>query len=107
MGEPLFTGDSEQAVLDVILSYFYFSEFPAKMAATFSQRGLVVNELLEKRSIITALGSVSGLTQTIRSMVCLNRDNRFSAHDTYRDVKELQIEIEKVQQLRKADADLY
>ena len=103
-GEPLFSGDSEQAVLDVVLSYFYFSEFPPNMAATLHQRNLVVNEQLEKRSIITVLGSVSALTQTIRSMVCLNQENRFSAHDTYRDVKELQIENDKTMKQRKADA---
>jgi len=104
-GKALFEGESEQDVLDVILSYFYFSEFPPKLESTMMQRGLQVNETMEKKNIITALGSVSGLTQTIRSMLCLNTENRFSAHDVKRDVRELQVENKRMQLGSQDDSD--
>ena len=106
IGEPLFNGETEQEVLDSILSCFYFSEFPPNLERIMASRGLAVNEKLEKRSIIGALGSVSGLTQTIRSMIRLNRESRFSAKDTLRDVKELLIEVENAKKVKEEDDKL-
>jgi serine/threonine protein kinase len=104
-GKALFVGETEQDVLDVMLSYFYFSEFPPKLEATMMQRKLTVNENLEKKSLIATLGSASGLTQTIRSMLCLNVENRFTAHDVLRDVRELQIENRRLVESSRDESD--
>lgn len=100
-GRPLFPGDNEQKVLDVILSYFNASEYPPNMDQNFWSRGLAVNENFEKKSLISELGSASGLTQTIKSALCLNPENRFSANDINRDSVELCNEVAKMKESSK------
>eukprot|EP00602_Paraphysomonas_sp_CaronLab_P007116 CAMPEP_0185030698 /NCGR_PEP_ID=MMETSP1103-20130426/17709_1 /TAXON_ID=36769 /ORGANISM="Paraphysomonas bandaiensis, Strain Caron Lab Isolate" /LENGTH=519 /DNA_ID=CAMNT_0027565917 /DNA_START=50 /DNA_END=1609 /DNA_ORIENTATION=+ len=92
-GDALFQGETEQEVLDSILSLFPDHQLPAGMATYFLDRNLEIKSGVAKRTFHSVLSTVSSaFRKVVQCMVCLEESDRYSASGINSDVRELLME---------------